>query len=225
MIEQRTTPYRAPRLVNTLYTPSTYQYVYFQDFDNKDIEFRVRAPSNVHILFQGKEIEKELAICGIGGITEVRSSAQGSVIASTDTLTLLPSENSIRITWTSEDRTFKINVNGTEWMAQLSAGGKINPFTKVSFSTSADVTGIFYLNDSDMGTDYGYGDFNTTVKKPLNNTKKVTFDPEPESIVAPPPEPEVDTNTSTTEEATEPEPTEEPPKPARKTRGRKKKAV
>lgn len=212
MIEQRSPPYKAPRVVNTLYTPSTYQYVYFQGFNNKHVEFRVRASAHVHVLFTGKEIGKELVIYGTDGVSAIRSSKQGSVIASTDTLKLLSSEeNHIQITWNAEARTFKVTVNGTEWVARLPAGNRMNPFTKVSFSTSADVTGMFMLNESGMGTDYGYGDY--IVPKP---------EPEP---VAPEPQPEPEPEQPEPEEvvAPEPEPEVEPP-PKKKSRGRKKKS-
>jgi len=170
MLEHKKPPFIPPPVVNTLYTPSHNQYVYFQPFEST-LDFTVTAASDVHILFAGKDIERELVICTAGSTTsEVRTSAAGSPLVSTETLRLKPTGSSISIVWDAAMRIFTVTVDGTSWAATLPAGAKMNPFSKVSFSTGGGVVGTFVLQSDPMGADYGYSDF--SLPKPIIKKEK-----------------------------------------------------
>ena len=229
MLEHKKAPFIPPHVVNTLHTPSHNQYVYFQPFESR-LDFTVTVESDVHVLFAGKDIERELVICTAGSTrSEVRTSAAGTPLASTDTLRLKPTGSSVGIVWDAAMRTFTVTVDGASWIASLPPGAKMNPFTKVSFSTGGGVVGTFVLCNDPLGTDYGYGDF--SVPKPIKKEKK-----------QPPPVVKVEKPVAAVEEevkVAEEEPVAvvaadgmdedvkvaEDEKPARKTRGRKKKAI
>jgi len=191
MIENKKAPFTPPSVVNVLYTPSSNQYVYAQQFVD-DLKFTVTADSDVHVLFSGKDIERELVVCTSGTTrSEVRTSAAGSPLASTDTLRLNPAGSTVHVQWDAAMRVFEIAVDSTSWTASLPAGAKMNPFTRVSFSTGGGVTGMFVLGNDPVGTDYGYGDFEVPkpkkqVAKPVKKTSGKTLPTISESEVAEP---------------------------------------
>lgn len=239
MLEQKKAPFIPPRVVNVLHTPSSCQYVYFQPFSDK-LEFTVTgAASDVHVLFCGKGIERELALCTAGTTTsEIRTSKAGSPLASTEMFKIKPSGSSISIVWDSAKRVFEVTVDGATWTASLPAGAGMPPFTQASFSTGGGVNGTFVLNNDPSGSEYGYGNF--VVPKPVAKEKpkgkKAPVSPVKLDDVPPVKEEEIATPVEATvvdadlitpadnndEDGQPQDQMEKKPLPSRKTRGRKK---